>query len=132
VAIDIHSPQIESTYKDKDLEEFIDIYFFRPFGYLLARAAKSIKLKPNAVTVIGMILGVISGHLFYYSSMTINTRQFTLFVLLFFKIPEGFFFFELIILNIVLLYGAALRESKFKHLIAMAESYGDNTYNGKG
>ena len=72
MAIDFHSAQIESTYKDKDLEEFMDIYFFRPFGYQLALTARSKKLTPNAVTILGMILGVISGHLFYYSSMTIN------------------------------------------------------------
>ena len=64
--------QVESTYKDKDTEEFIDIYFFRPVGYLLALTARSLKLTPNALTIIGMILGVISGHLFYYSSLTIN------------------------------------------------------------
>jgi hypothetical protein len=72
MAIYFHKTQIELTYKDKDVEEFIDIYFFRPFGYLLALSARSIKLTPNTVTIIGMITGVISGHLFYYSSMTIN------------------------------------------------------------
>lgn len=68
----ITKKKIESTYKDKDVEEFIDIYFFRPFGYVLALAAKSLKLTPNTVTILSMITGVISGHLFYYSSMTIN------------------------------------------------------------
>jgi hypothetical protein len=72
MTIDFNKAQIESTYKDKDVEEFIDVHFFRPFGYLLALVARSLKLTPNTVTILGMITGVISGHLFYYSSMTIN------------------------------------------------------------
>jgi phosphatidylserine synthase len=64
--------EIESTYKDQDTEEFIDIYFFRPCGYLLALAARRLKVTPNAITIVGMILGVISGHLFYYSSLSVN------------------------------------------------------------
>jgi len=72
MAIDFHNAKIESTYKHKDVEEFIDIYFFRPLGYRLARSARSLRLTPNALTIIGMITGVVSGHLFYYSSLTIN------------------------------------------------------------
>ena len=68
----ITKTKIESTYKDKDVEEFIDIHFFRPFGYVLALAARFLRLTPNTVTILSMLSGVISGHLFYYSSMTIN------------------------------------------------------------
>lgn len=64
--------EIESTYKHEDVEEFIDIYFFRPVGYWLALASKALRLKPNAVTILGMVLGVISGHLFYYTSLSLN------------------------------------------------------------
>ena len=64
--------QIESTYKHKDVEEFIDIYFFRPVGYWLALGSKALRLTPNAVTILGMVLGIISGHLFYYTSMNLN------------------------------------------------------------
>lgn len=70
--INFRNVQIESTYKHKDTEEFMDIYFFRPTGYLLACSARSLKLAPNTITMIGMILGVVSGHLFYYSSLTVN------------------------------------------------------------
>ena len=72
MATNQYKARIESTYKDKDVEEFIDIYFFRPLGYWMARFSKSLKLSPNTLTIIGMLLGVISGHLFYYSSMTLN------------------------------------------------------------
>lgn len=72
MAVNFRSARIESTYKHKDTEEFMDIYFFRPAGYLLARSADSLKLTPNTVTIIGMIFGVVSGHMFYYSSLTVN------------------------------------------------------------
>lgn len=63
---------LESTFKDRDVEEIIDIYFTRPIGYLFARMSKSLNLSPNMITMASMILGVISGHLFYYSTTTIN------------------------------------------------------------
>jgi hypothetical protein len=64
--------RIESTFKDKDIEEFLDIYFTRPVGYWLALVAKSLKLSPNNVTFIGIITGVAAGHLFYYSSLLVT------------------------------------------------------------
>lgn len=58
---------IESTYKAKDTEEWLDIKFYRPFGYLIARACEKIKVTPNSVSFTGMFLGVLAGCLFYYS-----------------------------------------------------------------
>lgn len=64
--------QIESTYKARDVEETLDIYLYRPFGYLLALISHRIGLSPNAVTVLSMIFGVLAGHLFYYQDLAIN------------------------------------------------------------
>jgi phosphatidylglycerophosphate synthase len=58
--------RINSTYKARDVEEWLDIVFYRPFGYLLALAAKSMKMTPNMVTFLCMMFGVIAGRLFYY------------------------------------------------------------------
>lgn len=58
---------ISSTYKAKDVEETLDIYFYRPFGYFLAIFAKKIKLTPNFVTFLSMMFGILAGHLFYYN-----------------------------------------------------------------
>lgn len=66
------STSVKETYKDRDVEELIDIYFTRPVGFVLAKGARTLGLTPNAVTIISMITGVISGHLFYYTSLSIN------------------------------------------------------------
>lgn len=63
---------IESTYKAREVEETLDIYFYRPFGYVLALVSHRFGLSPNAVTVLGMFIGVIGGHLFYYNDLTLN------------------------------------------------------------
>lgn len=63
---------IESTFKARDIEEAIDIYFYRPLGYLIARASHMLSLTPNAVTVLSIIVGMIAGHFFYYRDFWIN------------------------------------------------------------
>lgn len=65
--------QVESTYKSKDTEELLDRFFFRPLGYGVAIVSKKLKLTPNTITILGIILGVIAGHLYYYNSLLINT-----------------------------------------------------------
>lgn len=64
--------KIESTFKSKDTEEFLDRLFYRPVGYGMAVASKSIGLTPNIVTIISIIFGVVAGHLFFYRNVTIN------------------------------------------------------------
>jgi hypothetical protein len=64
--------QIESTLKARDVEETLDIYFYRPLGYYVALAGKFLRLTPNAVTIISIFIGVVAGHLFYYRDVTIN------------------------------------------------------------
>lgn len=63
---------IESTYKSKDTEEFLDRIFYRRVGYAMALAARSLGLTPNAVTLISVIFGVAAGHLFFYQNTTVN------------------------------------------------------------
>ncbi len=64
--------QIESTYKSRDVEETIDIYFYRPIGYVIARVCKALGITPNAVTIVSIIIGVAGGHLLYYRDFTLN------------------------------------------------------------
>ncbi|MGE5498127.1 MAG: CDP-alcohol phosphatidyltransferase family protein, partial [Syntrophothermus sp.] len=64
--------QIRSTYKAPEVEETLDIFFYRPFGYILAKISGAFGLTPDAVTILSMIIGVIAGHLFYYQSMALN------------------------------------------------------------
>ncbi|MFQ5797068.1 MAG: CDP-alcohol phosphatidyltransferase family protein [Bacteroidota bacterium] len=73
--------QIESTLKSLEVEETIDLYFFRPLGYFFARVCQKLGVMPNAVTVASIVLGVLAGHLFYYQSLTINIVGIALFLL---------------------------------------------------
>jgi hypothetical protein len=56
----------ESTalaYKAYEIEELVDVYFYRRVGYLIARVARVLRLSPNAVSVAAAIVGVAGGAL---------------------------------------------------------------------
>jgi len=72
---------IKSTYKAKDTEEIIDRIFYRPLGYVMALASKSVGLTPNAVTIISIFVGVAAGHFFYYNDITLNLYGIALLIL---------------------------------------------------
>lgn len=73
--------QIASTYKARDVEETIDIYFYRPLGYFTAKFFKALGISPNVVTIISIVIGVIGGHFLYYRDITINAYGFLLWVI---------------------------------------------------
>lgn len=64
--------QIESTYKARDVEETIDIYFYRPIGYVIAKACQALGITPNIVTIVSIFIGVYGGHLLYFRDFTTN------------------------------------------------------------
>ncbi|MEW6506758.1 MAG: CDP-alcohol phosphatidyltransferase family protein [Bacteroidota bacterium] len=64
--------KIESTYKSKETEELIDIIFYRPFGYVIAKLSYKLRFTPNQITIASIFLGIIAGHLFYYNSLSTN------------------------------------------------------------
>src|SRR3954469_4377537 len=53
------------AFKSAEIEELSDVYFFRPLGFLVARAAQAIGLTPIGVTLVGTIIGVAGGALLY-------------------------------------------------------------------
>lgn len=56
----------ESTrlaFKAYEIEEFVDIYFYRRLGYVVALAARGLHLSPNLVSVLAGIAGAIGGAL---------------------------------------------------------------------
>jgi phosphatidylglycerophosphate synthase len=73
--------QIESTYKARDVEETIDMYFYRPIGYWIARACQTLGITPNSVTIVGIFIGVCGGHLLYYRDFTTNVWGIILWVI---------------------------------------------------
>jgi hypothetical protein len=73
--------QIESTHKARDVEETIDIYFYRPVGYLIARICQALGITPNTVTIISIFIGVAGGHLLYYRDFATNVWGIILWVI---------------------------------------------------
>ena len=60
------TPGVGATYKAREVEETLDVWFYRPIGYQIARAAWRLGFTPNTVTALGGLLGVLAGHLFVY------------------------------------------------------------------
>lgn len=56
--------------KSPDTEEKLDLYFYRPLGFVIAKAAKALRLTPDHLTVTGALLGLASGPLFYRADST--------------------------------------------------------------
>lgn len=48
-------------YKSYKMEEFLDIYFYHPLGLIFAKISYRMGLKPNHVSLISMLIGVIGG-----------------------------------------------------------------------
>jgi len=53
------------AFKAYEIEELADIYFFRPFGALIAHASRRVGMSPTTLTVFGDIVGVVAGSLLY-------------------------------------------------------------------
>ena len=64
----------EQSLKSNDTEERIDIWFYRPIGYRIAKVCASLGVTPNAVTITSIFFGVGAGILFYFSELWINVN----------------------------------------------------------
>ncbi len=58
------------TIKSFDTEEKLDLYFYRPIGFVIAKAAKALRLTPDILTVTGALLGIAAGPFFYHNEST--------------------------------------------------------------
>lgn len=59
---------IKSTYKSNDTEEWLDKVWTRPIGYVWALFFKRLRVHPNVVTVLSMIIGASSACFFAHGS----------------------------------------------------------------
>ena len=66
------SSTLEKTYKVREAEGFLDLYFYRKIGLRLAQVFARLGLSPAAVTVLGGLLGIVAGHLYYYRDLGTN------------------------------------------------------------
>lgn len=60
------------TLKSADTEEHIDLAFYRPIGYMWACLAARLGIKPNAITIASIFLGIAAGIAFYFNNLWVN------------------------------------------------------------
>jgi phosphatidylglycerophosphate synthase len=53
------------AFKAYEIEELADVYFFRPVGMVFARAARTLRLTPTTVTIVGSLVGIAGGAMLY-------------------------------------------------------------------
>lgn len=70
-----------STLKHADTEETIDLWFYRPVGFCVALVGEKLHWTPNAITIVGIFLGVGSGLLLYPETLWINLMGMLLLVM---------------------------------------------------
>ncbi len=63
---------VEASYKARDVEAYIDLYFYRKLGYRLALIFARLRMTPAQVTILGAALGIAAGHLYYYRDLRWN------------------------------------------------------------
>src|SRR2546421_595727 len=69
---EIQTSRVEATYKAREVEGVLDLYFYRPIGFLLAEFFARLKMTPAAVSLLAGVCGVIAGHLYFYRDLRIN------------------------------------------------------------
>src|SRR5437016_8482939 len=69
---EIQTSRIEATYKAREVEGVLDLYFYRPIGFRLAEFFAQLKMTPGAVTLLAGICGIVAGHLYYYRYLGVN------------------------------------------------------------
>jgi len=70
--VETRHPRIAATYKAREVEGALDVYFYRPLGFRLAEFFARINVTPAGVSLLGGICGVIAGHLYFYRNLGIN------------------------------------------------------------
>jgi phosphatidylglycerophosphate synthase len=65
-------PTPEATYKAREVEGILDLYFYRKIGFWLARFFARLKMTPASVSLLGGLCGVIAGHLYFYRNLGTN------------------------------------------------------------
>lgn len=63
---------LEATYKTRDVEGVVDLYFYRKIAFRLAQLFAKLKMTPTTVTLLGGVLGITAGHLYFYRDLRLN------------------------------------------------------------
>lgn len=63
---------LESTYKVREAEGVLDLFFYRKVGFHLARFFEKLGFSPVGVTLLGGLVGICAGHLYFYRDLRLN------------------------------------------------------------
>ena len=72
--------RIAATYKAREVEGALDVYFYRPLGFRLAEFFAHLKVTPAGVSLLAGLCGVMAGHLYFYRNLAINVAGMVLHV----------------------------------------------------
>jgi Phosphatidylglycerophosphate synthase len=63
---------LETTYKVREAEGILDLYFYRKVGFHLAKVFAKLGMPPVGVTLLGGLFGIVAGHLYFYRDLRTN------------------------------------------------------------
>lgn len=64
--------EYRSSLKSSDTEEWFDLIFYRPIGFVWAVIARKLGIHPNVITVASIFIGIGAGVAFYFDNFWIN------------------------------------------------------------
>jgi CDP-alcohol phosphatidyltransferase-like enzyme len=64
--------RVEATYKAREVEGVLDLYFYRPIGFRLAEFFQKLKATPATVSWLAGFFGIVAGHLYFYRDLRVN------------------------------------------------------------
>ena len=64
--------EFTSSLKSVEIENKLDLYFYRPIGYQIARVLKHTFITPNMVTILSIFIGAGTGFMFYFDNLIFN------------------------------------------------------------
>ncbi len=67
--------------KGDEVEEWLDLHFFRPIGARIAHRLSRTWVTADQVTFLSLLIGLVAGHLFVYASPWLNATGFVLFII---------------------------------------------------
>lgn len=63
---------LAASLKARDIEETLDVYFYRPLGFAAAQLARWLGLSPNAVTLGSALAGIVAANMLYWRDLRLN------------------------------------------------------------
>lgn len=63
---------LETTYKVREAEGILDLYFYRRVGFQLAKLFAKLRMSPVGVTLLGGVVGIVASHLYFYRDLRTN------------------------------------------------------------